>query len=555
MNDQELQEFAANLVGKMTRIFEQKIQQKTDEFETRLKEIDARYQNSLDDIVKNIPEIPLPIDLSQFVKTDDIETKLSGLKESLMSEVSAGFEAVNKSISVSGEAATESISKVQKNADDAIKGQASEFDTKLSGLKESVMCSVELINKNIVAVRDDNTSAISQAIKTTDESISLIKGEVDSINSGVESLLLEQSGSVKVMLDEATKSYDRKIDDFESKLNAVAETSEISAQEFKKSIDKITDDVDRFGNFIGHKSAVSLESVFEQINNKISGIDKRFGETIEKEVGAVSSKVDEISTTLTGSIGSSFEKSKLAIDSVEKTLSENISTLSNVVDEASKSVVTIAEAIEKSVDDSINTVNETLSEFSKSDEERQLLLSGLAEQVKKELASIKNGEPGDPGRDALQLDIEPSIDFEKSYPRGIYAMHKGGLWRSHCKTTGERGWECIVDGLADIEVDVGENLRTFSIKLLTASGKVVDKSVKIPTMIYKNIWKPGIYDHGDTVTLGGSTYLSKEDNNDERPGASSKWILSCKEGRKGQDGRPVINRESVYPVKLGDSDA
>lgn len=549
MNDQELQEFAANLVGKMTRIFEQKIQQKTDEFETRLKEIDARYQNSLDDIVKSIPEIPSPVDVSQFVKTDDIDTKLSGLKELVMSEVSAGFEAVNKSISVSGEATAESISKVQKTADDA----TSEFETKLSSLKESVMCSVELINKNIVSVRDDNTSAISQAIKTTDESISLIKGEVDSINSGVESLLLEQSGSVKVMLDEATKSYDRKIDDFESKLKAVAETSEISTQEFKKSIDKITDDVDGLGQFIGHKSAVSLESVFEQINKKIE-VQTKFGETIEKDVSSISSKVDEINKSLIESIGLSFEKSQTAIDSVEKTLSENISTLSNVVDEASKSVVTIAEAIEKSVDDSINTVNETLSEFSKSDEERQLLLSGLAEQVKKEIASIKNGEPGDPGRDALQLEIEPSIDFDKSSPRGIYAMHNGGLWRSHCKTSGDRGWECIVDGIADIQVDIGENMRTFSIKLLTSSGKVVEKSVKIPTMIYKKVWRSDQkYEKGDSVTLGGCTYISDVDDNEERPGTGPNWTMSNKAGRDGKDGRNGIDKAS--PVKIGGSNA
>ncbi|ECM5623126.1 phage gp6-like head-tail connector protein, partial [Salmonella enterica subsp. enterica] len=61
------------------------------------------------------------------------------------------------------------------------------------------------------------------------------------------------------------------------------------------------------------------------------------------------------------------------------------------------------------------------------------------------------GRDGEDGRDALSLEILPFIDEGKSYPRGSYATHNGGLWRAYEKTHGMRGWECLVDGVAGID--------------------------------------------------------------------------------------------------------
>ncbi|MCD4461143.1 phage portal protein, partial [Escherichia coli] len=47
------------------------------------------------------------------------------------------------------------------------------------------------------------------------------------------------------------------------------------------------------------------------------------------------------------------------------------------------------------------------------------------------------------GRDATALEILPAIDDQKSFPRGTYATHQGGLWRAYEKTHGMRGWECL----------------------------------------------------------------------------------------------------------------
>ena len=62
--------------------------------------------------------------------------------------------------------------------------------------------------------------------------------------------------------------------------------------------------------------------------------------------------------------------------------------------------------------------------------------------------------PAQDGRDALQLEIQPFIDEGKSYPRGSYATHNGGLWRAYEKTHGMRGWECIVDGVSDVDISM-----------------------------------------------------------------------------------------------------
>lgn len=103
----------------------------------------------------------------------------------------------------------------------------------------------------------------------------------------------------------------------------------------------------------------------------------------------------------------------------------------------------------------------------------------LAEDV---AANIPVPEPGSDGKDALSIELEPFIDEKKSYPRGTYATHNGGLWRSHEKTHGMRGWECIVDGVSNVDIKQ-DNQRTFSISLERASGAVEVKSFDVPVEV------------------------------------------------------------------------
>jgi hypothetical protein len=151
------------------------------------------------------------------------------------------------------------------------------------------------------------------------------------------------------------------------------------------------------------------------------------------------------------------------------------------------------------------------------------------------------------GRDALDLEILPAIDETKQYPRGTYAAHRGGLWKSYERTHGLRGWECIVDGIADVTV-TNESERDFSVTLSKSSGQEVVEKFHMPVMIYKGVWKPCVALPGDTFTFGGSLWHCDEPTGD-KPGESKAWTLAAK---RGKDGKEVVSipREPIGVVKL-----
>ncbi|EPW3080853.1 phage portal protein, partial [Escherichia coli] len=135
------------------------------------------------------------------------------------------------------------------------------------------------------------------------------------------------------------------------------------------------------------------------------------------------------------------------------------------------------------------------------------------------------------GRDATALEILPAIDDQKSFPRGTYATHQGGLWRAYEKTHGMRGWECLVDGVADIDVSMtGERL--FSVVVRQSSGQRTEKTFSLPVMLYRGVFRAGeTYHPGDTVTWGGSLWHCNSMTGD-KPGEahSSAWTLAAKRG-------------------------
>lgn len=158
-----------------------------------------------------------------------------------------------------------------------------------------------------------------------------------------------------------------------------------------------------------------------------------------------------------------------------------------------------------------------------------------------------DGKDGQPGRDALQLEIMPGIDETKSYQRGSFAKHNGGLWRSFETTIGMRGWECIVDGMANLTIEQ-DGERVFKAIAQLSSGGVSEKSIIIPAQINRGVWREGIYEKGDVVTWGGSQWHC-EDITEDRPGAGSKdWLLIVKCGRPGKDG--LNGKDAPGVVKL-----
>ncbi|EPJ7319068.1 phage gp6-like head-tail connector protein [Enterobacter asburiae] len=168
------------------------------------------------------------------------------------------------------------------------------------------------------------------------------------------------------------------------------------------------------------------------------------------------------------------------------------------------------------------------------------MLKQLVEQAVSDAVSAmpaaEPGKDGADGRDALTLEVLPFIDEEKSYPRGSYATHNGGLWRAYEKTHGMRGWECIVDGVAGIDIQHSEQ-RTLTLTVNRTSGASETKSFDVPVMIYQGVFKSGQeYLPGDTVTWGGSLWHCDEQTKDKPGEAGSKgWTLAAKRGRDGRD--------------------
>ncbi|ENI4179481.1 phage portal protein, partial [Escherichia coli] len=142
------------------------------------------------------------------------------------------------------------------------------------------------------------------------------------------------------------------------------------------------------------------------------------------------------------------------------------------------------------------------------------------------------------GRDATALEVLPAIDDQKSFPRGTYATHLGGFWRAYEKTHGMRGWECLVDGVADIDVSMtGERL--FSVVIRHSSGQRTEKTFSLPVMLYRGVFRAGeTYHPGDTVTWGGSLWHCNSMTGD-KPGEahSSGWTLAAKRGRDAGGGK------------------
>lgn len=175
----------------------------------------------------------------------------------------------------------------------------------------------------------------------------------------------------------------------------------------------------------------------------------------------------------------------------------------------------------------------------------------VAEEVARQMAAIKLPEPrhGDDGRDALQMEILPAIDPEKSYPRGTYATHGGGLWRAYELTKAMRGWECIVDGVAGVDVQQDDH-RGITVAVQMASGKVEHKAFNLPAMIYRGVYQPGMHHPGDTVTWGGSLWHCDAPTED-KPGeiGSKGWTLCAKKGRDGKDGTNGRDLTKGVPIK------
>lgn len=193
------------------------------------------------------------------------------------------------------------------------------------------------------------------------------------------------------------------------------------------------------------------------------------------------------------------------------------------------------------VDEAAAFASEAASKYN----EAALVVGGLPDFVSKTVAEAiaqVKVEPGEVihGRDALQLEILPHIDQMKSYPRGCYAHHAGGLWRSFEATSGMRGWECIVNGIDVIEID-HDGERQITVKAKTSAGEAVVKQIVVPNVIYRGVFrKEAEYAKNDATTYGGSLWIRLVDGPGGVPGSGDgTWQLAVKKGN-----------DAIAPVKV-----
>lgn len=157
----------------------------------------------------------------------------------------------------------------------------------------------------------------------------------------------------------------------------------------------------------------------------------------------------------------------------------------------------------------------------------------VSQEVERAVSEIEvEVPPGEPGRDALQIEVLPSIDFDKSYPRGTFASHQGSLWRAWQQTEGEKGWEPIVRGYAQPVVEQRDE-RSFAFITPKPDGTKNEEVFTLPVAIYRGVWRDDqTYQRGDMVTLAGSVWHCNEDDNTKKPGTKDcGWQLAVKAGR------------------------
>ena len=163
--------------------------------------------------------------------------------------------------------------------------------------------------------------------------------------------------------------------------------------------------------------------------------------------------------------------------------------------------------------------------------------------------TARDGAPGADGRDALQIELLPTIDPTKSYPRGTYAKHNGGTWRAYEQTHGMRGWECTQDGVATIVPKLEG--KSLVLTIVQSSGTESMLVADLPIQEYRGVYSPegdGYAAH-DTVTWAGSLWHCNKTATTAKPGdGSTDWTLAVK---KGRDGREVVSvPRAERPVKV-----
>ena len=318
---------------------------------------------------------------------------------------------------------------------------------------------------------------------------------------------------------------------------------------------------------------LNFDDLKTKLNSKFEDFAIKYNEEAETAIQLYAKeKVDNLGESLTLKLTEEFAEFQKTIvipePKLEKgdkgdsiTLDDVAPIIAEIEKRLSEQFETKVADIEKAHKENLKAMSDSFSEFlvSKAEEAKEIYVqssTALEKAVSFQFEEFSKSivlpvpEKATNGKDALQLEILPCIDLEKSYHRGIYAKHNNGLWRSYETTSKLRGWECIVNGVNSVEVK-SENERNFTIEITNSSGEPLVKEFSLPVMIYRNVYKEkGKYETGDVVTYAGSTWHSNVDENISKPGTNLDWTLTVKKGRDYKEPVNTNKRDTSKGVSV-----
>lgn len=98
--------------------------------------------------------------------------------------------------------------------------------------------------------------------------------------------------------------------------------------------------------------------------------------------------------------------------------------------------------------------------------------------------------------------------------------------------------------LEDFTVELGEDGRALTFKFCRGD-LVVERQVRLATLIYRGVWREGPAQKGDVVTWAGAAWHCERDTDEKPGGDSGAWRLMVK---RGADGRSFGERPPAPPA-------
>jgi Collagen triple helix repeat (20 copies) len=174
-----------------------------------------------------------------------------------------------------------------------------------------------------------------------------------------------------------------------------------------------------------------------------------------------------------------------------------------------------------------------------------MVVTEVQKAVDKAVAVIPKAVNGEPGRDAIQCEPLLSIDEAKSYPRGTYASHRGGMIRSFRQTDAigaaglmAAGWAVMQNGIeSETEISDQDGRQDWRCTKYTDGTELV-RTIARAVVIDRGVYREGEkYAKGDGVTWGGSFWIAQKDTDSKPDSADGSWRLAVKRGRDGADAK------------------